>query len=60
MQSTEIKKRALLILILWITLVGIIKAQSGEILWSPSGNSFYELEENEIVEYQLPSLESKL
>ncbi|CAN5351111.1 S9 family peptidase [soil metagenome] len=60
MLSPEIKKRFYLIFSLWVILVGIIQAQSGEITWSPSGNSFYEFEENEIVEYQLPSLESTI
>lgn len=57
--KTEMR-RSYLIFFLWVFIIPLSQAQSDDILWSPGGNSFYEMEENEIIEIVLPAFDRKV
>ncbi|MFZ6008900.1 MAG: S9 family peptidase [Bacteroidota bacterium] len=52
------RNRTLLYLILWI--IVIIPARAQSIEWAPDGNSYYRIEQNEIVQYTLPGDSKKI
>src|SRR5690606_34846973 len=47
--------RGTLLLLLLIFVISTVHAQPGKIEWSADGNSFYKLEQNELVQYKLPA-----
>jgi len=55
---TEIRKRnslrlvSIALLVFFVSLIG--SSQSGELKWSSDGNSYYQIEKNELVQYTLP------
>ena len=55
---TDIRKRnrlrlvSIALLVFFVSLIG--SSQSGELKWSSDGNSYYQIEKNELVQYTLP------
>jgi dipeptidyl-peptidase-4 len=55
---TDIRKRnrlrlvSIVLLVFFVSLIG--SSQSGELKWSTDGNSYYQIEKNELVQYTLP------